>query len=154
MVVRSGGYVQFQELQLSGTSPEVEAVIRGYDVRLAPIQIHVARFDHGSGALAGIDRAFKGNVDGAPRRIAAKNDSGSAWSLSLASGMRRLTRPLTLKRSDASQRVRTLPDSRPDRFFRWSDVAGRVERYWGVERVSPQSGAPATPSGDPYNYGQ
>lgn len=133
---RAGLIVQMQELQLAGNSPEVEAVMRGYDPRLAPIEIHVARFDPDTGALLGIDRAFRGVLDKAPRQIPAKGQSGEAWSLSLASGMRSLTRSLTIKRSDASQRARALPSGGEDRFFRYADVAGRVERYWGMERVT------------------
>jgi len=130
---RAGQVVQSQELRLSGTSPEVEAVMRGYDPRLAPIEIHAARFDHETGGLVAIDRWFKGTIDKAPRKIPAKNESGSEWTLSLVSGIRAMTRPLTHKRSHASQRARLLPDGRPDAFFRYADVAGRVERSWGAE---------------------
>lgn len=134
-----GGVVQMQQLRLSANSPEIEAALRGYDVRQAPIDIHVARFDPATGALAGIDRAFRGFVDKAPRTIPAKNGDGSEWALDLASSMRSLTRALTVMRSDASQRVRLLPDGRPDRFFRHATVAGSVERFWGTVRVTPQA---------------
>lgn len=141
------GVIQMQELRLSATSPEVEAVMRGYDPRLAPVEIHVARLNTETGALLGIDRAFRGFIDRAPRQIPAKNQSGSAWTISLVSGMRSLTRRLTIKRSDASQRVRKLPGGADDRFFRWADVAGKVERYWGMERVTPA--AQSNPSDAP-----
>lgn len=132
IVTRAGQFIQTQELQLAGTSPEVEEVLRAYDPRLAPIEIHVARFNPETGDLIAIDRWFRGTVDKAPRKIPAKNQSGSAWSLTLVSGMRAMTRPLTHKRSNASQEVRTLPDGRSDRFFRYADVAGRVVRNWGT----------------------
>lgn len=146
---RVGGVVQMQELVLSGNSPEVEAALRGYDPQLAPVEIHVARFNPLTGALLGIDRVFRGTVDKAPRQIPAKGGEGTEWTLSLASGMRALTRTLTTKRADASQRVRRLPDGREDRFFRFADVAGSVERFWGMDRVAPAPAPAATVLGFP-----
>ena len=133
IVARAGGIIQYQEINLAGTSSEVEAVMRGHDPRLMPVEMHVARFNPDGTGLIGVDRVFKGTVDKAPRQIPAKNQSGSAWTISVASGMRSLTRPLTLKRSDASQRQRTIPGGGEDRFFRYADVAGTVERYWGTD---------------------
>lgn len=135
VVARVGAVVQSQEIQLAGTSPEVEAVMRGYDPRLGPVDKHTARFDPETMQLLGIDRVFRGQIDKAPRRIPAKNQSGAAWSISVVSGIRALTRPLNINRSDASQQARTLPGGGPDRFFRWADVAGNVERFWGQERA-------------------
>lgn len=135
IVTTSGITVQMQEIVLAATSPEVEAVIRGHDIRHAPVEIHVARFAPDTGVVLGVDRAFKGYVDTAPRKIPAKNETGSEWRIRVASAMRSLTRPLTLKRTDAAQRERVLPDDRPDRFFRYAVVAGRVERAWGAERA-------------------
>jgi len=134
IVTPAGLRVQMQEIQLAATSPEVEAAIRGYDVRHAPVEIHVARFGPGDGQLLGIDRVFRGYVDSAPRLIPAKNQPGARWSMRVASAMRSLTRPLSLTRSDASQIRRSLPGGGSDRFFRFAVVAGRVERFWGMAR--------------------
>jgi hypothetical protein len=136
IVTRAGAVVQSQELRFSATSPEVEAQMRGYDARLAPVEIHVVRMNPETGETLGIDRVFRGQIDKAPRRIPAKNETGAEWPISLVSGMRSLTRPLNTRRSDASQRARLLPGGGEDRFFRWADVAGSVERFWGTERVN------------------
>ena len=128
---RVGLTVQMQSLGLAATSPEVEAAIRLYDSRLAPVEIHVARFDPETNTLLGVDRVYKGSIDKAPILTPAKNGGNGGVTLSLASGARRLTRSLTVKRSDESQRRRS-----DDRFFRFADVAGKVERFWGTRRVS------------------
>jgi hypothetical protein len=134
---RAGGLVQSQELTLSGTSPEVEMAMRMYDPRLAPVELHVARFNPETGALVGIDRVFKGTVDKAPKRTPGKGQGGASWTVTIVSGARALTRSLTLTRSDASQRAVALPGGGADRFFRHADVAGAVERRWGTARVAP-----------------
>lgn len=136
MVSRVGAFVQAQEIILSANSPEIEAALRGYDPRLAPVEIHVARFDPLTHALLGIDRAMRGIVDGTPRTKPAKGQAGAQWVLKLVSaGMRALTRPLIRYRSDAAQSRMILPDGRPDRFYRHADVAGAVERFWGMNRT-------------------
>ena len=128
---RVGLTVQMQSLGLAATSPEVETAIRLYDSRLAPVEIHVARFDPETNAFLGADRVYKGSIDKAPIVTPPKNGGNGGVNLSLASGARRLTRSLTVKRSDESQRRRS-----DDRFFRFADVAGKVERFWGPRRVS------------------
>lgn len=134
---RPGAIVQSQRLVLTANTPEVEAALSLYDARLAAIEIDVARFDPETMALLGIDPAFRGQVDSAPRATPAKGSSGSEWTLTLVSGMRELTRPLIATRSDASQRARLLPDGRADRFFRYADLSGSVEGFWGTERIAP-----------------
>ena len=132
---RIGLTVQMQTVGLAAVSPEVETAIRLYDSRLAPVEIHVARFDPETNALLGVDRVYKGSIDKAPITTPAKNGNNGGVSLSLASGARALTRRLTTKRSDESQRRRS-----DDRFFRFADVAGKVERFWGTQRVSASAG--------------
>lgn len=134
---RAGLTVQMHTLRLSATSPEVEAAMRLYDPRLGPVEIHVARFEPTTGALLGIDRAYRGRIDKAPINTPAKGKQGGGVALSVASAARSLTRPLTLKKSDASQRRRS-----DDRFFRHADVAGRVERWWGTDRVGGEKTGP------------
>jgi hypothetical protein len=136
ILARVGGVAQVHQVILAANGPEVEAALRGYDPRLGRIEIHVVRFDPQTGAELGIDRLYRGRVDKAPREIPAKGGDGDVWSIEVVSGMRALTRPLTLKRSDASQRARLLPDGRPDAFFRYADVAGAVERFHGMERAT------------------
>lgn len=134
---RPGAIVQRQTITLSANSPEVAAALDLYDARLAPVEIDVARFDPATKALIGIDTAYRGRIDGAPRSTPAKGQAGAEWTITIVSGMRDLTRALVSTRSDASQRVRLLPDTRPDRFFRHADLGGAVEGFWGTERITP-----------------
>ena len=56
--------VRMHQIKLSPLSPEVITLIRGYDVRLAPVLIHRARFDPETNALlAPPFRIFKGWVE-------------------------------------------------------------------------------------------
>lgn len=130
LTARAGVGVQMHRLGLSALSDEVEQIMRGYDPRLAPVEIHVARLDPQSDALLGIDRVYRGSIDQAPIVTPAKGGSDGGVSVSLASAARSLTRPLTLKKTDESQRARS-----DDRFFRFAEVAGKVERFWGTKRV-------------------
>ena len=127
---RMGPYVQMQTIGLAAASPEVAQAIRGYDSKAAPVEIHVARFDPETDALLGIDRAFKGGIDTVSIETPAKGEPGGAVTAELASAARDLTRPLTHKISDESQRQRS-----GDRFLRYADIAGMVERWWGTKRV-------------------
>lgn len=128
-IVSAAGFnVQSQSASLAILTPEVEQLIRGYDARQAPVEIHVARFDPETNVLLGIDRVFRGWLDKAP--ISSGQKSGSAnLEVSLASNSRVLTRPSTLKKSDESQRQRG-----GDRFFKYADVSGSVPVYWNMDR--------------------
>ncbi len=118
--------VRIQRLALSSMAPEVVALIREYEARLAPVEIHRALFDPASDTLiAEPHRVFRGWIDEAPEEIGTLEGEGKA-SLSLASASRALTKGLALKRSDESQRLRG-----DDRFRRYSDVSGSVPVYWG-----------------------
>lgn len=135
ILARAGSVIQSQEVKLSATSPEIEAALRGYDPRFAPIEIHTARFNPETMALLGIDRVFKGEINKAPRRTPAKNQTGAEWTLTIVSRARSLTKTLNLKKSDASQRARLRTNNEPDGWFKYADQAGQVERFWGMEAV-------------------
>ena len=128
---RVGLTVQMQTVKLAALSDEVENAIRLYDSRLAPVEIHVIRFNADTGDFIGVDRVFRGSIDKAPIITPQKNGEGGGASISIVPSSRSLTRGLTVKRSDESQKLRS-----NDRFFRYADVAGKVERFWGTARVS------------------
>ncbi len=74
-------------------------------------------------------RVFKGLVD---ELEITRDPSGAVQcEMTVASSARYLTRTLTLKRSDASQRLRM-----NDRFLRYADVSGEVDVYWGEKRLA------------------
>lgn len=122
--------VRMQRLSLSPINAGVAALIRTYDCRLAPIEIHRAVFDPVTTQLVSEPhRLFKGIVDELEVPVDAKGES--RCEMTVAGSARYLTRTLTLKRSDASQQLRS-----GDRFLKYADVSGEVDVYWGEKRES------------------
>ncbi len=126
---QTGITVRMQRLTLSPLNDTVADLIRTYDSRFAPIEIHRALFDPVTTLLiAEPHRLFKGIVDEIELPIDPA-DGKVSCEVTVASSARYLTRTLTLKRSDASQRRRS-----DDRFLRYADVSGEVDVYWGEKR--------------------
>ncbi len=128
LVYQVGLTVRMQRLTLSPIDPTVAAMVRQYDTRLAPIQIHRAVFDPVTTLLVSEPhRLFKGIVD----ELEETRDPKGAVQLevTVASSSRYLTNTLSLKRSDASQQRRS-----GDRFLKYADVSGEVDIYWGEKR--------------------
>lgn len=79
---RTGLNVRMQRLVFSPLAPEVEQLIRGYDARFAPVEIHRALFDPDSHALVDEPhRRFKGwgssiRLRGPEGRV---SDPGLSW---------------------------------------------------------------------------
>lgn len=126
--------VRMQRLTLSPLDETVAALIRTYDTRLAPIEIHRAMFDPASTLLLSEPhRRFKGIVD--EMNVPREPGGTTRCELTVASSARYLTRTLTLKRSDASQQRRS-----GDRFLKYADVSGEVDVYWGEKRAGQSGG--------------
>lgn len=115
-------------LSLSAVSPEVELLIRGYDPRLCPIEVHRAEFDAGGNLLGAPERVLKGTVSGSPIITPAIGGSATA-SLEVESSARSLTRYGTVTKSDQVQRQRG-----GDRFRRFSSITKAATTYWGEHR--------------------
>lgn len=126
---QTGITVRMQRLTLSPLNDTVADLIRTYDSRFAPIEIHRALFDPVTTLqVSEPHRLFKGIVDELELPIDPASGNVSC-DMTVASSARYLTRTLTLKRSDASQRRRL-----DDRFLRYADVSGEVDVYWGEKR--------------------
>jgi hypothetical protein len=122
--------VRLLQLGLSPLTPEVAQLLRGYDARLAPAEIHRALLSLETGQLiAEPIRVFRGWVDEVKIRTGDVGGTGDA-TVTLASAARGLTRALTLTRSDAEMRRRTAGDA----FRRYTDIAGDVGVWWGESR--------------------
>lgn len=124
--------VRMQRITLSPIDQTVEAAVKLYDSRFAPVEIHRAFFDPLTGGLlAEPDLRFRGWID----------DVSEVWGRSpqitatLASGMRQLTRSLTLTKSDAETRRR----NPADRFREYSDISGEIGVWWGETRFANQT---------------
>lgn len=126
LTFRVGLDTQFQRVTLSPLGPDVASLIRGLDVRLAPVEIHQAVYSVESGSLLGEPkRWFKGYLDSV--QVSTPQVGGqAAVDLTLASQTRDLTRTLPIFKSDEGQKRRG-----GDRFRRYADVSGQVAVFWG-----------------------
>lgn len=129
MTAQTGVTVRMSRLTLSPLNDAVAALIRTYDARFAPVEIHRALFDPVTTLLiAEPHRVFKGFIDEVELPIDPESGE-TRCEVTLASSARLLTRTLPLKRSDETQRRRM-----DDRFLRYADVSGEVDVYWGERR--------------------
>ena len=139
VVSETGMTVRMQTVRLSGVASEVDAILRGADPRLAPAELHRIVRDPATGAAVGTPQLlFRGTVDAAPIRTPEKGGAVSV-TLTLAAATRDMTRALSLKASDASQKLRG-----GDRFRRFADVSGEVDVWWGAQRHAAVTAPPVT----------
>lgn len=124
--LQTGLAVRMLRLSLSPIATEVGDMIRTYDSRFAPIEIHRALFSPGDGSLiAEPHRVWKGFIDEVEVKETATPGEATC-EVAAVSSARLLTRTLPLKASDASQQLRS-----GDRFRRYADVSGKVDVWWG-----------------------
>lgn len=145
MSAQSGVTVRMSRLTLSPINEAVAALIRTYDCRFAPLQIHRALFDPVTTLLiAEPHRVFEGFIDEVELPIDPDNGE-TRCEVTIATSARLLTRTLPLKRSDETQRRRM-----DDRFLRYADVSGEVDVYWGERRAAGGSVGTQSASGGGY----
>ena len=125
--------VRTYQIGLSAISPEVEVLLRGYDPRQAPVEIHRAEYDDAGTLLAAPERIFKGWVDGTPIITPAVGGVAAA-SLSIVSNARMLTRYAGVTKSDEVQQQRS-----GDRFRRYGSIAAEAEVVWGAHKHKPET---------------
>ncbi len=137
LTVEAGTNIQMQRISIAILEPRIETMIRFYDARLAPAELHLALFNSGD-ELISLTRVFRGFIDSAPIREGELSDgtSSAICELTLASSAREGTRTLTLKKSEEALKRRG-----GDRGYRYSTISGSVPVWWGEERSTP---APAT----------
>lgn len=135
--IRSGlGFnVPGVDLVFADLAPEVQALLRGYDVRGAPCEIHVVlfRLDTGAQIAAPIPR-FLGRVDTLSFSTGGMDNAGRATStapLGLLPAHDQLTVALPAFRSDADQQA-AYPG---DPFFRHVATAATAEVVVGGHKV-------------------
>ena len=145
IVSQAGLAVRMHRLQLSSLSAPVAQLLRGYDARNAPIEIHRAFFATTSMAmLEEPERRFKGTIDEAPIPTPEAGGEASA-DIVCASATRVLTRTLAQKKSRATQVLRS-----GDEFRRYADLSGKIPVGWGeiVGGIdNSAAGAKTRPSG-------
>lgn len=118
--------VRIHQLRLAAVLPKVEDLVKGYDTRFAPVEMHRALFHPDTRQLvAEPHRIYKGMIDQITFPREAPGGS-PACVISVASETRILTRTLASKKSDASQMERG-----GDRFRRNAVASATVSVFWG-----------------------
>lgn len=129
LTFQSGLAVRMHRVGLSPLSPEVIQLIRGYDVKSAPVEIHRALYSTDTRLLIEEPhRVLTGFIDEVDLGTPAAGGTSSCI-LGIATSARVLTQDLALKKSDETQRLRS-----GDRIRRWGDVTGSVDVWWGAVR--------------------
>jgi len=134
--------VRIHQVRMAAIAPEVEDLVKGYDTRFAPVEMHRALFHPETRQLvAEPHRIYKGMIDQITFPREAPGGS-PACVVSVASETRILTRTLASKKSDESHRARG-----GDRFRRNAVVSGSIPVFWGEKKLDPPAEpAPSPPS--------
>lgn len=133
------GHEQTWSMQVSSLHAQVIEAIRIYDARLAPVEVHSWYFDPLThNPLADPIREFRGTVMEVDLPTPPVGGEAVA-TISCVSDAWRLTRGLTLRRSDAALQARAPGDG----FRRHNALSGAVQVAWGEMLRDPQ---PATPA--------
>ena len=123
--------VRRYRIGLSAISNEVQTLLRGYDPKGAPVEVHRAEFDGSGNLIAEPERIFRGWVNGAPITTGAMGGQSTA-ALECVSNTRMLTIYGSATKSDEVQRLR-----QGDRFRRYATAASSATVYWGETRPNP-----------------
>lgn len=123
----TGTEIRTQSVHLA-VSDEGWALVRGYVVRFAPVEVHVAVFDAATMQLAGVRRVFEGRIDGQPTPMPAAEGT---WVLTFDLVSEAIAGTLAEgdKKNDASQRARDPADG----FRRDSDLGAVYGDVWGTD---------------------
>lgn len=121
--------IQAFRCSLSQVHETVQSMVRGYDVRLAQVQIYRAAFDPQTNALVNYPLPhFVGTVDKLSVGTPAAGNEGSI-DFSLVSVIREMTRTNPAKKSDETQKRRS-----GDRFRQYNSTAGQTDVFWGLKK--------------------
>lgn len=121
-------------------TPEVQNLIRAFEPRLAPVEMHKAVFSLETNELLAVRRVYKGAISKAPIKTGGDGETGEAR-LTLVSAARSLTRKLSLYRSNADQLARSATDTARE----YASTTGLKEVWWGEGRVVNQPPQPIVP---------
>ena len=115
-------------------------MVYGNNVRVARVELHRALFDPATWNLVATPHLlFAGRVDGASVDDAAAGGEGGL-TLDAQSSAIDLTKINPAMESDEQLRLRG-----GDRFRRYGDTSGQIERWWGMVRGSAQTNNTASP---------
>lgn len=138
----SGNFLDFGQLMIestlkvrklvvtvSGISPEIDTVLRTYDPKFAPVEVHIVIFNTETNNLVSVPlKVFTGWIDKFPVKRPSINSQGEGR-IEMVGATRLLTRELALKRSNESQKKRSAGDT----FFADVSMTGQVTTPWGAK---------------------
>ena len=126
---RSGLEVQMQTLEIGPLTPEVMLMLRGYEPRQAPCEIHIKLDDTNGNQIGPVWRAWKGKVDDVSISVEGGwGEVNTVATLTLAPTSRNGTETIPDTRSDATYKL-----NQGDRIGRYIAVGGTVRVPWGTE---------------------
>lgn len=118
--------VRTLQISFAANAPETEDVVRGYVIRLAPVELHLALLDPDTTDLIDVQPMFRGFINRAPLTTPAQG-GGDTVTIEMVSRMRTLALPgPALKKSNAAQRLR----SATDEFRQYASIAKEVPVEW------------------------
>lgn len=121
--------IQSIEIQVSQVATITELLVRGYDVRLARVEIHEMGLDPATRLpISNPEVVFLGQIDGAPIETPASGEEGTITFAINSDGMSMLSRVNPRKSSLQSQKRRS--DDR------WGKYSGSVKNWpikWGPQ---------------------
>lgn len=118
--------VRTLQISFAANAPETEDVVRGFVIRLAPVELHLALLDPEATDLIDARMMFRGFINRAPLTTPAQG-AGDTVRLEMVSRMRTLALPgPALKKSNASQITRNDADG----FRKYASIAKEVTVEW------------------------
>ena len=118
--------VRTLQITLAANAPETEDLVRGFVIRLAAVELHLALLDPVTTDLIDVQPMFRGFINRAPLSTPAMG-GGDSVTLELVSRMRTLALPgPALKKTDSAMRLREATDS----FRQYGSIATEVQTEW------------------------
>lgn len=137
LVYEQGAVIKTNKISFNGMDPKVNSLLRQFDTRQGLAQIHFISVNSG-GIPTAVEEAFVGTIDEFEVTDDAIDENGNMGvnvTMTLVSDARLLTRTLSTKMSDASQRLRDASDE----FAIYSDITGVSVNWMGEEDNSYRS---------------
>lgn len=129
----SGLHIRSLNIRLSVITPELDAALRLYDSKNAPVEVHQGFFSTETNELvAPLQRVFKGWINKFPVKMPAKGGNGTA-TVQMVSQSRMLTKKSGMRRSHETQIKRNPVDA----FFKFVAITGQLQVAWGAKTVYP-----------------
>ena len=126
IVYAPGLDVRTLNVTLTTTTPETEDVVRGYVIRLAYAELHLALMDPAQGGMIDDAPMWRGYINAAPITTGAMGGTETV-TFGIESQMRRLALPGPgLKKTNASMRRRNANDE----FRQYGSIAGEIQVDW------------------------